>query len=532
MWNPETNIRGPMGPPGPEGPQGPPGADGSSGSGGTSVTISDTPPPSPTAGSLWWESDTGNLYIFYDDGTSTQWVLAVPQVSASAIGAATTAYVDAQDALRVLKAGDTMTGDLKINSTSPSGALTTGALTVAGGVGVSGQINANQMVVRGASSAFIVTDRGGVSANDWTMYAQSSGYRVYNGGLGADAFTLDAATLNARFNGNVFVINSRGTPANGNLFFGDTGSAYITYTGGAYTLTGGALNVGSLTPTTSQLIVKGRALFSGGTPDNGDGTPPGVAMGFNAAGDYGWIDAIHTGISTKVLRIQSLGAPTTFGGNISIASTSTDASINFGNVAGKYLLYQNAGTIYSLVGGHLSLAMDLRVTGTTHIGFNRATLPTVTCAGTVCFSGAGTMYGLAFRPAADNAVVEYFCNAAGAGVGGINISATATTFATSSDERLKEDLKSFDAGNIVDNTKVYDFAWRSTGERSYGVIAQQAIDVYPLAVMHIEKCEAGDEFWGVDYSKYVPVLLQELKALRARVAQLEGKPTLPPKRKN
>ena len=30
------------------------------------------------------------------------------------------------------------------------------------------------------------------------------------------------------------------------------------------------------------------------------------------------------------------------------------------------------------------------------------------------------------------------------------------------------------------------------------------------------------DWWGIDYSKYVPVLLQELKALRARVAQLEG----------
>lgn len=45
------------------------------GGGGTSVTISDTPPGSPTAGSMWWESDTGILYIYYNDGTSSQWVM-------------------------------------------------------------------------------------------------------------------------------------------------------------------------------------------------------------------------------------------------------------------------------------------------------------------------------------------------------------------------------------------------------------------------------------------------------------------------
>jgi len=63
------------------------------------------------------------------------------------------------------------------------------------------------------------------------------------------------------------------------------------------------------------------------------------------------------------------------------------------------------------------------------------------------------------------------------------------------------------------------------------MIAQQAIEVYPTAVYHAEKDEknARDEWWGVDYSKYVPVLLQELKALRARVAQLEGRTdTKPP----
>ena len=107
----------------------------------------------------------------------------------------------------------------------------------------------------------------------------------------------------------------------------------------------------------------------------------------------------------------------------------------------------------------------------------------------------------------------------GVQVGAISVSATNAGYVTSSDERLKEDLKSFDAGNIVDDTKVYDFAWKATGERAYGVIAQQANEVYPTAVSY----DKDKDWWGVDYSKYVPVILQELKALRARVAQLEGR---------
>ena len=41
------------------------------------VTVGDEPPniPTPNTGELWWESDTGDLYIYYDDGDSAQWVL-------------------------------------------------------------------------------------------------------------------------------------------------------------------------------------------------------------------------------------------------------------------------------------------------------------------------------------------------------------------------------------------------------------------------------------------------------------------------
>lgn len=38
------------------------------------VAIGDNPPASPAIGQLWWESDTGNLFIWYDDGNSVQWV--------------------------------------------------------------------------------------------------------------------------------------------------------------------------------------------------------------------------------------------------------------------------------------------------------------------------------------------------------------------------------------------------------------------------------------------------------------------------
>ena len=46
-------------------------------SSGPPVTISATAPASPQVGALWWDSVGGQLYTFYNDGNSSQWVIAV-----------------------------------------------------------------------------------------------------------------------------------------------------------------------------------------------------------------------------------------------------------------------------------------------------------------------------------------------------------------------------------------------------------------------------------------------------------------------
>ena len=43
------------------------------------VYIGDTPPLTPMNGHLWWQSSTGKMFVYYDDGTSKQWVIAAPQ---------------------------------------------------------------------------------------------------------------------------------------------------------------------------------------------------------------------------------------------------------------------------------------------------------------------------------------------------------------------------------------------------------------------------------------------------------------------
>lgn len=131
---------------------------------------------------------------------------------------------------------------------------------------------------------------------------------------------------------------------------------------------------------------------------------------------------------------------------------------------------------------------------------------------------AGLVYGFALELNTPVAGTLESFKVAGTPVGSIYSDGFSTTYNTTSDGRLKTDLRSFEAGDIIDKLQVHDFAWKDTGERCHGVVAQEAIEVYPWAVTH-----TPNDWWGVDYSKYVPLLLQEVKALRERVRQLESK---------
>ena len=51
---------------------------GGGGGGGARVTTDDVAPANPSDGDLWWNSKNGKLYVWYDDGDTLQWVVASP----------------------------------------------------------------------------------------------------------------------------------------------------------------------------------------------------------------------------------------------------------------------------------------------------------------------------------------------------------------------------------------------------------------------------------------------------------------------
>jgi hypothetical protein len=96
------------------GPQGPQGAQGAPGVGVSTVYYADNPPTGVPDGSMWWESDTGLLFIKFNDGTSSQWVIAAPQPDISTFALKT----DLNGYLPLT--GGTITGNLKINAANPA----------------------------------------------------------------------------------------------------------------------------------------------------------------------------------------------------------------------------------------------------------------------------------------------------------------------------------------------------------------------------------------------------------------------------
>jgi hypothetical protein len=122
------------------------------------------------------------------------------------------------------------------------------------------------------------------------------------------------------------------------------------------------------------------------------------------------------------------------------------------------------------------------------------------------------------RSGSDGQIANFYRDTSS--VGNISVTGTATTYNTSSDQRLKENIADADdAGSKVDAIQVRQYDWKADGShQDYGMIAQELQAVAPEAVSGDADSE---DMMGVDYSKLVPMLVKEIQSLRNRVAQLE-----------
>ena len=111
-------------------------------------------------------------------------------------------------------------------------------------------------------------------------------------------------------------------------------------------------------------------------------------------------------------------------------------------------------------------------------------------------------------------------------------------FSTTTDQTMKNDLgDAGDVGPIIDALKIHKFTWKeadATVGEQIGVFAQEVLEIEDMpnniatpAETRKEENDEGKEedvYYpaGIDYGKLVPLLIQEIKNLRQRVATLEG----------
>lgn len=83
-----------------------------SASGGSSVTVSDTAPASPSDGDQWFNSTSLKMFVYYADGSSSQWVPASPQQTGPAGTDGTSATPVSYANIAAFPSSGNTTGDL------------------------------------------------------------------------------------------------------------------------------------------------------------------------------------------------------------------------------------------------------------------------------------------------------------------------------------------------------------------------------------------------------------------------------------
>ncbi len=349
-----------------------------------------------------------------------------------------------------------------------------------------------------------------------------------------DAPTFDGAITASS---TLTVANNVGLAATKKLYLDGvamTGDTYISesaanvldlYAGGANTLrlnATGATVAGLLTLSGAvQHLVTGGAGVNGNTGFRIDNASAGTDA--SALIDLRGDSTYQFGI-----RATSSGYTGTYGASV--------GALNFSGPGGIGIYATHASGAIRFYAGGTTQYMQLGTTGKLSVGTSLTEYGRLNVANTT----AQDLLFLRFTntPATSSQFVT-FLNSTGATAGYISMLSgdASVAYNTSSDARLKHDDGIVtDASNVLQNTRVHDFRWRSDGiSKGRNVFAQEAIRVNPRAVTIGKNNDVDDQGlplhpWMVDKTEYVPDLIvgwqqhdAQIQSLAARIAALESK---------
>ena len=105
-----------------------------------------------------------------------------------------------------------------------------------------------------------------------------------------------------------------------------------------------------------------------------------------------------------------------------------------------------------------------------------------------------------------------------AGAATFNSTVNAPNFNTTSDVRLKDNIRTFESAmDVVSQLRGVRFAWKETGVETVGLIAQEVEKVLPELI----GTNADTGLKSVSYSNMVAVLIEAVKELKAEIEELK-----------
>jgi hypothetical protein len=300
-------------------------------------------------------------------------------------------------------------------------------------------------------------------------------------------------------------------------------AAAMSAAGGVTSFNGRA---GAVTLTTADVTGAGGAPLASPAFTGAPSLPTGATAVTQTAGNS------TTALATTAFVATALGGylPLAAGGTVTGATTFSSPYTYFGAATTKAAIYGPAGGgLYIYGGGSGATGVQFDAVGNVVIN------STSSASYNQLYTGGlevGAGQGAAAIAAHGNATAAawYWQGAALAGggtlVGTVVLSSTNTAYNTTSDARLKTDFEAIDdCGELIDAMEPSRFRWRENGSRGLGFSAQALAKVFPQAVT-VGKGDPGDrDFtpWMMDHSKLVPLLVAEIRALRVRMNQLEGR---------
>ena len=533
------------------------------------ATISSTPPSLASEGDVWYDHDNGRSYVYYNDGDSNQWVEMNPSWNGSvADDSVTPAKLSTGGPNwdtngKILVNGARSHIDANSSSYFQSTNNQTGQTATDGCVfGVSSGTNAilwnyesaNLTFGTGNVSRMVIDNSGNISvgpsgASNIALNANGS-ITAAAGGCSINEYgrVLVKRTDNSDTVQAFEVQNSSSTPT---VLIKGNGSAYFA----------GNIGVGNTSPgyklsvlTTGTTDTSLHLATTGGASANGDATN---SVRFTGGTNTRWANAKYEAFKhifhangVEKMRLDSSGdlglgvAPDNVGSMRTLhikGPTNEGAAIRLqahGDTPGSSdaQIYKNSAALYLRVDGtdpliaYLNGSERLRVdnNGSLIVGTGSDSVPNGTSIGGSGFinetNNRKTLY-VATTASSDGLARFYNSNGQ---VGTITVSGSATSYNTSSDYRLKENVVDLaDSITRVKQLQPKRFNFIADADTTVdGFLAHEAQAVVPEAVTGEKD---GEEMQGIDQSKLVPLLtaaLQEaiakIETLETKVAQLEA----------